>query len=68
MARQDRGANSAPSQQALRDPHAPDEGDGVETSPRIGDRVEKTTCYMCACRCGIDVYIRDGKIRYTNGN
>ncbi|QFR34924.1 molybdopterin oxidoreductase family protein [Ancylobacter sp. TS-1] len=63
-----RGANSAPSQQSLRSPHAPDEGDGVETSPVIGDSVAKTTCYMCACRCGIEVHVRDGEIRYINGN
>ena len=68
MARNDRGANAAPSQQALRDSAAPDEGDGVVTSPKIGDHVAKTTCYMCACRCGIDVHIRDGKVRYINGN
>ncbi|MEO1985896.1 MAG: molybdopterin oxidoreductase family protein [Martelella sp.] len=68
MARNDRGANAAPSQQALRDSPAPDEGDGVVTSPKIGDHVAKTTCYMCACRCGIDVHIRDGKVRYINGN
>ena len=23
---------------------------------------------MCACRCGIDVHIKDGKIRYIEGN
>jgi anaerobic selenocysteine-containing dehydrogenase len=23
---------------------------------------------MCACRCGIDVHIRDGKVRYIEGN
>ncbi|TPG18467.1 formate dehydrogenase [Sphingomonas koreensis] len=63
-----RGANSAPSPQPLTDSHAPAEGDGVETSPVIGDRVAKSTCYMCACRCGIDVHVRDGKIRYINGN
>lgn len=63
-----RGANSAPSQRPLADTRAPDEGDGVETSPAIGDHVAKTTCYMCACRCGIDVHIRDGKVRYINGN
>ena len=34
----------------------------------VGDRVVKTTCYMCACRCGIDVHVKDGKIRYINGN
>ena len=63
-----RGANSAPSQRALKDSHAPAELDGVETSPKIGDTIKKTTCYMCACRCGIDVHIRDGKVRYINGN
>ena len=33
-----------------------------------GDRVAKTTCYMCACRCGINVHLRDGKVRYIEGN
>ena len=27
-----------------------------------------TTCYMCACRCGIRVHLRDGQIRYIDGN
>jgi sulfite dehydrogenase (quinone) subunit SoeA len=67
-ARRIRGANSAPSQQPLADTRAPDEHDGVVTSPYVADRVVKTTCYMCACRCGIDVHVRDGKIRYINGN
>jgi sulfite dehydrogenase (quinone) subunit SoeA len=40
----------------------------IETSPRVSDLVRKTTCYMCACRCGIDVHITDGKIRYIEGN
>jgi anaerobic selenocysteine-containing dehydrogenase len=34
----------------------------------VADRVAKTTCYMCACRCRIDVHARDGKLRYINGN
>ena len=63
-----RGANTAHSQRPLADTRAPAEGDGVETSPVVGERVEKTTCYMCACRCGIDVHLRDGKVRYINGN
>ncbi|WP_296747256.1 hypothetical protein, partial [Mesorhizobium sp.] len=63
-----RGANSAPSQRPLADTRAPVEGDGVETSPSVSDRIAKTTCYMCACRCGIDVHIKDGKVRYINGN
>ncbi|MBX3569192.1 MAG: molybdopterin oxidoreductase family protein [Rhizobiaceae bacterium] len=63
-----RGANSAPSQRPLDDTRAPSEGDGVETSPKIGDSVARTTCYMCACRCGIEVHLRDGQVRYINGN
>ncbi len=63
-----RGANAAPSQRPLPDTRAPDEGDGVHTSPIVGDRVAKTTCYMCACRCGIDVHIGNGKVRYIGGN
>jgi len=30
--------------------------------------VKNTTCYMCACRCGIRVTLRDGKVRYIEGN
>ena len=40
----------------------------VALSEPVGDEVRKTTCYMCACRCGINVHIRDGKIRYIEGN
>src|SRR5215831_20191749 len=27
-----------------------------------------TTCYMCACRCGIKVTLQDGKVRFIQGN
>jgi anaerobic selenocysteine-containing dehydrogenase len=30
--------------------------------------VKTTTCYMCACRCGIRVHLEDGKVRYIDGN
>jgi len=46
----------------------------MSTEPRlalsepIADEVRKTTCYMCACRCGINVHLKDGKIRYIEGN
>ena len=30
--------------------------------------VKTTTCYMCACRCGIRVHLRDGQVRYIDGN
>ncbi|MEO1710636.1 MAG: formate dehydrogenase, partial [Pseudomonadota bacterium] len=32
------------------------------------DEVKTTTCYMCACRCGIKVHLKDGKVRYIEGN
>ena len=32
------------------------------------DEVKTTTCYMCACRCGIKVHLKNGKIRYIEGN
>ena len=40
----------------------------VETSPGVADEVKCTTCYMCACRCGIKAHIKDGVIRYIEGN
>lgn len=30
--------------------------------------IKYTTCYMCACRCGIKVTLEEGKIRYIQGN
>ena len=30
--------------------------------------VRHTTCYMCACRCGIRVHLRNGEVRYIEGN
>ena len=62
------GANSSPSQRPLDDTVAPREGDGVDTSPKVADEVKRTTCYMCACRCGIDVHLDGGRIRYIGGN
>src|SRR3989440_8513370 len=40
----------------------------VDPSPRVSDEVKYTTCYMCACRCGIKVHLKDGGIRYIEGN
>ncbi len=40
----------------------------LDTSPPVSDEVRKTTCYMCACRCGIDVHMKDGKVAYIEGN
>ncbi len=40
----------------------------LETSPEVSDEIHHTTCYMCACRCGINVHMKDDKIRYIEGN
>ena len=39
---------------------ATDENSRIET--------KNTTCYMCACRCGIRVTLRDGEVRHIEGN
>jgi len=45
----------------LHDPCSPPlEGATTET--------RNTTCYMCACRCGIRVHLRNGEVRYIEGN
>ncbi|MDX1402287.1 MAG: molybdopterin-dependent oxidoreductase, partial [Kiloniellales bacterium] len=40
----------------------------LETSPEISDEIKHSTCYMCACRCGIRVHLKNGAIRYIEGN
>jgi anaerobic selenocysteine-containing dehydrogenase len=30
--------------------------------------IRQTTCYMCACRCGINVHMAEGKVHYIEGN
>jgi anaerobic selenocysteine-containing dehydrogenase len=40
----------------------------VDTSPKVHDEVKYTTCYMCACRCGIKVHLQGGRIRFLEGN
>jgi anaerobic selenocysteine-containing dehydrogenase len=42
--------------------------EAVDTSPVVSDEVKTTTCYMCAGRCGIKVHLKDGGIRYIEGN
>jgi anaerobic selenocysteine-containing dehydrogenase len=37
-------------------------------TPTADTEVKTTTCYMCACRCGIRVHLRDGEVRYIDGN
>ena len=36
--------------------------------PNAVNEVKTTTCYMCACRCGIRVHLQDGELRYIDGN
>ena len=40
----------------------------LDTSPEVSDEIRKTTCYMCACRCGINVHLKSGKVSYIEGN
>lgn len=40
----------------------------IDLSPQISDEVRKTTCYMCACRCGINVHLKNGRVAYIEGN
>ncbi len=40
----------------------------LNTSPPVSDEVRQTTCYMCACRCGINVHMKEGKVAYIEGN
>jgi sulfite dehydrogenase (quinone) subunit SoeA len=42
--------------------------EAIDTSPVVHDEVKTTTCYMCACRCGIKVHLKNGRIRYIEGN
>ncbi len=46
----------------------PPADESIELSRPIADEVKLTTCYMCACRCGIKVHLKDGRIRYIEGN
>ena len=49
------------SREPLHDPTAPPD-------PGAKREVKTTTCYMCACRCGIRVHLHDGVPRYIDGN
>ena len=39
-----------------------------DLSPVLSDTVRKTTCYMCACRCGINVHMKGETVAYIEGN
>jgi anaerobic selenocysteine-containing dehydrogenase len=40
----------------------------VPPKPDAVCETKTTTCYMCACRCGIRVHLKDGELRYIDGN
>ncbi|MEM8630107.1 MAG: molybdopterin oxidoreductase family protein [Pseudomonadota bacterium] len=45
----------------------------VDTSPDVSEEIRQTTCYMCACRCGINVHLKTGEsgkkeVAYIEGN
>ena len=40
----------------------------ADPAPGSVNEIKCTTCYMCACRCGIRVHLRDGAVRYIDGN
>jgi len=42
--------------------------DRIDFSAPSADEVKTTTCYMCACRCGIKVHLKEGKVRWIEGN
>jgi anaerobic selenocysteine-containing dehydrogenase len=39
-----------------------------ERAVQENSEIKNTTCYMCACRCGIRVHLKDGEVRYIDGN
>jgi len=40
----------------------------IARMPATADDIVATTCYMCACRCGIRVHLKDGQPVYIDGN
>jgi anaerobic selenocysteine-containing dehydrogenase len=38
------------------------------TPAALHEEVRTTTCYMCACRCGIKVHLKNGEVRFIEGN
>lgn len=49
-------------------PAAPLHDPSAAPLPGANSSVRTTTCYMCACRCGIRVHLRNGEVRYIEGN
>ena len=45
----------------------PAEDRPLPQSPATTRRVEYSTCYMCACRCGIQVTLENDELRFIQG-
>ncbi|HUW97697.1 MAG TPA: molybdopterin oxidoreductase family protein [Acidiferrobacter sp.] len=41
---------------------------GYKTEDHSKQEIKYSTCYMCACRCGIKVTIEDNRVRFIQGN
>ncbi|WP_028989358.1 molybdopterin oxidoreductase family protein [Thermithiobacillus tepidarius DSM 3134] len=41
---------------------------GVQFEDHSKQEIKYSTCYMCACRCGIKVTVEDNKVRFIQGN
>jgi sulfite dehydrogenase (quinone) subunit SoeA len=52
----------------LSEPQPHRDSDRLDVSPAVSNEVKCSICYMCACRCGIQVHLKDGKVRYIQGN
>ena len=40
----------------------------MTTQTNQATEIKSTTCYMCACRCGINVHLKNGEVKYIEGN
>ena len=63
----DTQADATPAQRGTTDARTTAAAGGEATKERR-EETRNTTCYMCACRCGIKVTLRDGEVRYIEGN
>ena len=41
---------------------------GLKFEDHSKQQIKYSTCYMCACRCGIKVTLEDNKVRFIQGN
>ncbi len=46
----------------------PREDRPLRSENAAGQTTHTTTCYMCACRCGIKVTLENGRVRFIQGN